>query len=285
MRLIILNLIIININLYFSPLIIASDKYMDIYPGGVYITELTKNEYQQDIYLNQDRLLRWSKNNKFFLVYGISYNSKIGENKFIITDKDSNILKTINFNVLNKDFKIQKIIVDKKYVKPSKSNYERIKKDSMKLASAKKIWIDINPDLDFILPVEGITTGVFGTKRFYNGIEGSYHNGYDIAADIGTPIVAPSPGKIILTGDFFYNGKTIYLDHGRGLKSIMIHLDEILVENNDFVRKGQIIGKVGTTGKSTGPHLHWSVLMNNIYIDPKLLTNIKVINNLNLEGS
>ena len=65
----------------------------------------------------------------------------------------------------------------------------------------------------------------------------------------------------------------------------MIHLDEILVENNDFVRKGQIIGKVGTTGKSTGPHLHWSVLMNNIYIDPKLLTNIKVINNLNLEGS
>ena len=68
MRLIILNLIIININLYFSPLIIASDKYMDIYPGGVYITELTKNEYQQDIYLNQDRLLRWSKNNKFFLV-------------------------------------------------------------------------------------------------------------------------------------------------------------------------------------------------------------------------
>ena len=103
--------------------------------------------------------------------------------------------------------------------------------------------------------------------------------------DIGTPIVAPSSGKIILTGDFFYNGKTIYLDHGRGLKSIMIHLDEILVENNDFVRKGQIIGKVGTTGKSTGPHLHWSVLMNNIYIDPKLLTNIKVINNLNLEGS
>ena len=84
----------------------------------------------------------------------------------------------------------------------------------------------------FILPVEGITTGVFGTKRFYNGIEGSYHNGYDIAADIGTPIVAPSSGKIILTGDFFYNGKTIYLDHGRGLKSIMIHLDEILVENH-----------------------------------------------------
>ena len=285
MRFVILNLIIININIYFASLLIASDNYMNIYPGSIYIKELTRDEYQQDIYLNNDRLLRWNKNNKFFLVYGISYNSKLGENKFILKDKNYNVLKTININILKKDFNIQKINVDKKYIQPSKDNIERIKKDSTKLLKARKIWLDINPDLDFVMPVKGITTGVFGTKRFYNGIEGNYHNGYDIAADIGTPIFAPSSGKIILTGDFFYNGKTIYLDHGRGLKSIMIHLDEILVQDNDFVKKGEIIGKVGTTGKSTGPHLHWSVLLNNIYIDPDLLIDKKVINNLNLEGS
>ena len=157
---------------------------------------------------------------------------------------------------------------------------ERIKRDSIQLNQARKIWIDRNPDLDFIWPVDGITTGVFGTKRFYNGIEGNYHNGYDIAADIGTPIIAPSSGKIILTGDFFYNGKTICLDHGRGLKSIMIHLDQILVQDNDYVEKGQVIGKVGSTGKSTGPHLHWSVLINNTYIDPELLVNSMLIKNL-----
>ncbi len=285
MRFVILNLIIININLYFSSPLIASDNYMNVYPGSIYIKELTRDEYQQDIYLNNDRLLRWNKNNKFFLVYGISYNTKLGVNKFVLKDKNSNVIKNININILKKDFNIQKINVDKKYVKPNKDNIERIKNDSTKLSKARKIWVDINPDLDFVLPVKGITTGVFGTKRFYNGIEGNYHNGHDIAADIGTPILAPSSGKIILTGDFFYNGKTIYLDHGRGLKSIMIHLDEILVQDNDFVKKGEIIGKVGTTGKSTGPHLHWSVLLNNTYIDPDLLIDKKVINNLNLEGS
>tara|TARA_Y100000748_G_scaffold292762_1_gene281615 strand:+ start:480 stop:1337 length:858 start_codon:yes stop_codon:yes gene_type:complete len=285
MRFVILNLIIININLYFSSPLIASDNYMNVYPGSIYIKELTRDEYQQDIYLNNDRLLRWNKNNKFFLVYGISYNTKLGVNKFVLKDKNSNVIKNININILKKDFNTQKINVDKKYVKPNKDNIERIKNDSTKLSKARKIWVDINPDLDFVLPVKGITTGVFGTKRFYNGIEGNYHNGHDIAADIGTPILAPSSGKIILTGDFFYNGKTIYLDHGRGLKSIMIHLDEILVQDNDFVKKGEIIGKVGTTGKSTGPHLHWSVLLNNTYIDPDLLIDKKVINNLNLEGS
>ena len=97
--------------------------------------------------------------------------------------------------------------------------------------------------------------------------------------------MAPSSGKITLTGNFFFNGKTIYLDHGRGLKSIMIHLNEIFVNDNDYVKKGQIIGTIGTTGKSTGPHLHWSVLMNNTYVDPEMLLNKRIINNLNLEGS
>ena len=285
MKLILLNLVILNMTLYFASPLAASDDHMYVYPGSIYITELTKNEYDQDIFHGENRLLKWSKNGKFYLIYGVSYKSQIGLNELLLRDKNSNNLKTISFNILNKDFTIQKINVNKKYTKPSLDNIERIKRDSMRLSQARNIWIDSNPDLDFILPVEGIVTGVFGTKRFYTGVEGNYHNGYDIAADIGTPIIAPSSGRIILTGNFFYNGKTIYLDHGRGLKSIMIHLDEILVQDNDFVKKGQIIGKVGSTGKSTGPHLHWSVLINNTYIDPELLVNNKVINNLKLEGS
>tara|TARA_Y100000992_G_scaffold164082_1_gene110118 strand:+ start:40 stop:882 length:843 start_codon:yes stop_codon:yes gene_type:complete len=280
MRLIIPNVIILSIILYYASPLAASNVYMNIYPGGIYITEITRNEYNQDIYHEEDRLLKWSKNDEYYLVYGISYNSKIGNNKLLLKDRSSKVLKTININITDKDFKIQKINVNKKYTKPSIDDMERIKRDSIQLNQARKIWIDSNPDLDFIWPVDGITTGVFGTKRFYNGIEGNYHNGYDIAADIGTPIIAPSSGKIILTGDFFYNGKTICLDHGRGLKSIMIHLDQILVQDNDYVKKGQVIGKVGSTGKSTGPHLHWSVLINNTYIDPELLVNSMLIKNL-----
>ena len=143
----------------------------------------------------------------------------------------------------------------------------------------------MDPDLDFIKPAKGATSGVFGTRRFYNGKEGNYHNGYDIAAATGTPVVAPSSGKIILTGHFFYNGKTIILDHGKGLKSLLIHLDQILVDKNQQVKKGDIIGRIGTTGKSTGPHLHWSVLMNNTYVDPELLINREIIKNLILEAS
>jgi murein DD-endopeptidase MepM/ murein hydrolase activator NlpD len=263
---------------------LASD-YNHTYPGGIIAKEISHKEYEQDLFLNGNRLVRWRNDDNFYLIYGIPYDTETGQNNFKVTDKDYKILKNININVKDKEFKIQKIKVNKKYVEPSKKSIEKIKKDKFKLTNARKIWLNNNPDLDFIPPAKGIITGVFGTKRFYNGIEGRYHNGYDIAADIGTPILAPSSGKIILTGDFFFNGKTIYLDHGRGLKSIMIHLNEIFVKDNDYVKKGQIIGTIGTTGKSTGPHLHWSVLMNNTYVDPEMLLNKRIINNLNLEGS
>ena len=141
---------------------------------------------------------------------------------------------------------------------------------------ARSKWVDMEVDLDFVLPVEGITTGVYGTRRFYNGKEGNYHNGLDIAAPIGTEIVAPSSGRVLLTGDYFYNGKFIYIDHGQNLKSIFIHLNKINVNVGDILKKGQIIGEVGSTGKSTGPHLHWSVTLNSVYVDPEIFINKQI---------
>ena len=263
----------------------ASSDFSNVHPGGIYITEISKTEYNQDLLIDGQKILKWNKDNKFYVLYGLSYHLKTEQHNFEIKNKDGAVLREIGINIVQKNFRTQKIKVNKKYTKPTDEILEKIKKDRIKLVKARKIWFENNPDMEFILPVKGITTGIFGTKRFYNGIEGNYHNGFDIAADTGTPIVAPSSGKITLTGDFFYNGKSIILDHGRGLKSIMIHLDEILVEENQYVEKGQIIGKVGTTGKSTGAHLHWSVLVNNTYIDPELLIDKSVIEHLNLEGS
>lgn len=263
----------------------ASSDFSNVHPGGIYITEISNAEYSQDLLIDGQKILKWNKDNKFYVLYGLSYHLKTEQYSFEIKNKDGAVLREIRINIVQKNFRTQKINVNKKYTKPTDKILEKIKKDRIKLVKARKIWFENNPDMEFILPVKGITTGIFGTKRFYNGIEGNYHNGFDIAADTGTPIVAPSSGKITLTGNFFYNGKSIILDHGRGLKSIMIHLDEILVEENQYVEKGQIIGKVGTTGKSTGAHLHWSVLVNNTYIDPELLIDKGAIGHLNLEGS
>jgi murein DD-endopeptidase MepM/ murein hydrolase activator NlpD len=285
MRLIRFYILIFIISYSHASSLYASSDFSDVHPGGIYITEISNAEYNQDLLIDGQKILKWNKDNKFYVLYGLSYHLKTEQHNFEIKNKDGAVLREIGINIVQKNFRTQKIKVNKKYTKPTDEILEKIKKDRIKLVKARKIWFENNPDMEFILPVKGITTGIFGTKRFYNGVEGNYHNGFDIAADTGTPIVAPSSGKITLTGDFFYNGKSIILDHGRGLKSIMIHLDEILVEENQYVEKGQIIGKVGTTGKSTGAHLHWSVLVNNTYIDPELLIDKSAIEHLNLEGS
>ena len=285
MRLIRFYILIFIISYSHTSSLYASSDFSNVHPGGIYITEISNAEYSQDLLIDGQKILKWNKDNKFYVLYGLSYHLKTEQYSFEIKNKDGAVLREIRINIVQKNFRTQKINVNKKYTKPTDKILEKIKKDRIKLVKARKIWFENNPDMEFILPVKGITTGIFGTKRFYNGIEGNYHNGFDIAADTGTPIVAPSSGKITLTGNFFYNGKSIILDHGRGLKSIMIHLDEILVEENQYVEKGQIIGKVGTTGKSTGAHLHWSVLVNNTYIDPELLIDKGAIGHLNLEGS
>ena len=285
MRLIKLYILSIVIVLIFVSSLPASDHKILKYKGGIVFSQITKNDYDNDLYIDNLKIIKWSDSNKYYLVYGIPYATNYGYKELVVKNQSNNIIKNIRLEIVHKKFDTQRIIVNRKFIEPDMATIERIKKDSKQLNKARSIWTDKNPDLFFISPVEGTVTGRFGTRRYYNGKEGRYHNGYDIAAPIGTTIVSPSSGKVILIGDFFYNGKTIIIDHGRGLKSLMIHLDDILVQNDQRIKKGQIIGKVGSTGKSTGPHLHWSVLMNNAYIDPELLLNRQVIQDLILEGS
>lgn len=243
--------------------------------GGLLVEEISENEYKKGFKLNNVNLLTYAEGYKYFLIYGIPYNSKIGPNVIKITSNSNLIDKVISFEVRNKDFQTQYIAVSKKYTTPSKIDLLRIKKERGLLISSKKKWIDINPELKFIHPVKGTVTGVYGTRRFYNKQEGKAHNGLDIAAKKGTTIMAPSAGSVLLTGNYFYNGKFVFLDHGRGLKSIFIHMDKINVSKGQIIKKGEKIGEVGSTGKSTGAHLHWSLILNGIYINPKAFLKIK----------
>ncbi len=245
-------------------------EYLNV-PGGIFFHEIPVEKFKSGIFINNTRILTKQVNDKFYLIYGIPYGTPSGNQSINIVDRVSE--NTVNFFLKKRIVEKQYIKVSKKYSEPSSSDVKRIIKEQKILKSHRNTWSSDNPDINFIYPVEGIITGVFGTERYYNGKKGRYHNGIDIAAKMNDPIVAPSAGRVIVVGDFFYNGKFIYIDHGKGLLSIFIHLNEILVKKGESVKKGDEIGKIGTSGRSTGPHVHWSVMLNQTYIDPMIFIN------------
>lgn len=245
------------------------------YPGGVYIKEISFDEFQNGFYYLDIKVPTLEKNNNYYLLFGIPRDIDIKTKGVILRNGDKDYVLTLT--IKEKSFGKQYINISEKFTNPSDAVIERIIEEKNILNSARKKWISNNIDTDFILPVIGQISGVFGTNRFYNNKRGNYHNGVDFAASTGTDIIAPSSGEVLLTGDFFYNGKFVYMDHGMNLKSIFIHMDSINVNKGDYVNKGEIIGHVGNTGKSTGPHLHWSVTLNSVYVDPMIFINNTII--------
>lgn len=136
--------------------------------------------------------------------------------------------------------------------------------------SPEKFW-----NGPFLRPSQGRVSSEYGVRRYYNGVfaDDYYHRGIDYAAPVGSPVIAPAAGRITLVGrvadGFELHGNTIGLDHGQGVKSIFIHLNSINVREGDFVEAGQVIGTIGNTGASTGPHLHWGLYVNGVAIDPE----------------
>lgn len=127
---------------------------------------------------------------------------------------------------------------------------------------------------DFVWPVKARISGRFGSQRVYRGEPGAYHSGIDLAGGSGTAFVAPADGVVILAAEspFTLEGNLLMIDHGMGLNSAFLHCSQILVREGESVRQGQVIGRIGATGRATGPHLHWSVKWNDARLDPILLT-------------
>ena len=200
-------------------------------------------------------------------VVGLPLSTKSGNHEIRVNGKGQ------NFKVQAKAYPEQHIkLKTRKHIDLSDADLKRHRGEKKKAQAAFKNYeTALEPDLAFLKPVSGPYSSPFGLKRFYNGEPRNPHSGLDIAAPTGTPIKSPAQGKVVLTGDFFFNGNVVYIDHGQGVVSMYCHMDRIDVKAGDAVNKGQPIGTVGATGRVTGPHLHWSVSLNNARIDPMLL--------------
>ena len=188
----------------------------------------------------------------------------------------------VNVKVNWVDFGESRItITDQSKVTLSAADQARANKESLAIKKAlRETTTEITPSFYFIPPVPGIITSPFGKQRFINGLPRSAHLALDFRGSIGTPIVSPLKGKVVLVGDYFYTGLTLILDHGYGLFSSYAHMSEIKVKLGDLIEQSSEIGLVGSTGRVTGPHLHWTVYFDGNKINPESLIQANYLNSI-----
>jgi len=174
-----------------------------------------------------------------------------------------------NIDVRPKSYPVQELKLPQAMVTPPKEVMARIKEESLLIANAINTITDQQQwELPLKRPVNGIVTSPYGLKRIYNGSPGSPHRGVDFRAALGTPVRCTADGTVILIGDHYFGGKSVYVDHGNGVVSCYMHLSKINVSNNQHLKKGDIIGYSGQTGRATGPHLHFGLYLLGHAVDP-----------------
>ena len=252
-----------------APLSIANLPQSSMVPGGIAVIPTGVDAISAS-YKNHRVLLAYYQQAQYAII-GIPLNASIGANQFTLTTSDSN-KQTLQFTVADKEYVEQHLTIsNNRQVNPNTQDMVRITRERAEMDAAFNNWSDSQtPVFTMRPPVDGIKSSSFGLKRFFNEQPRSPHSGMDIAADEGTPIYAPAPGVILTTGNYFFNGNTIILDHGHGLISLYCHMNTIDVSPGTVVAAGDQIGKVGQTGRVTGPHLHWSINLNNTRVDPAL---------------
>ena len=185
------------------------------------------------------------------------------------TDSRGDQAASIPLRILDGKYKKENLKVDSRHVTPSKKNLERIKREKKEIrriyssSSETRRWFG-----SFKRPLVSDTTSPYGTQRLFNGQHGSYHRGTDFRAGVGTPIYASNSGVVRLAKNLFYSGDIVIVDHGINIFTLYAHLSEIQVADGQIIARGQQIGLSGATGRVSGPHLHWAVKVNGVYVDP-----------------
>lgn len=185
--------------------------------------------------------------------------------------------RSLSVLVMKEEYPVQRLTLPSRMVDLDRKTLTRVETESKAVHKAfagfvpHPLWKG-----RFLEPVQGEISGRFGSRRVINGQARKPHSGEDIAAPEGTPVLAMNDGMVRLTADHFFSGKGVIVDHGLGLFSMYFHLSSVDVEHGQVVKKGQVIGKVGSTGRATGPHLHWGVRLNGSRVDPYSLLDLTV---------
>jgi murein DD-endopeptidase MepM/ murein hydrolase activator NlpD len=238
----------------------------DPVPGGIALIPLTTD---RNATFDGRLVMITESEGSYIAVVGISLSHSPGS--FHLDTMEGRV----NFNVKEKQYAEQRLTIqNKRKVNPYAQDMERIIRERAEMDAAFNNFRPfIRAETKFDLPTEGIVSSSFGLRRILNDQPRSPHSGMDIAAPEGTPIHSPATGRIVATGNYFFNGNTVLVDHGQGLITMYCHMSSISVEVGQAVDKGQYIGDVGRTGRVTGAHLHWSVSLNNARVNPDLFLN------------
>lgn len=238
-------------------------------PGGVVTVDLGSADGPAPVVrYHKKRVMVLESDGHWQAVVGIPLSAKTGKQQLEVATRS----QTVSFEVKPKNYAEQRLTIqNKRKVNPNKEDMKRINGERGRINAALRYWQQQDVvDTRFTLPVKGRLSSPFGLRRFFNEQPRKPHSGIDIAAPAGTPIVAPAAGRIIENGDFFFNGNSVFIDHGQGLVTLYCHMSRIDVKPGQHVARGEIIGAVGQTGRVTGPHLHWSVSLNDARVDPGL---------------
>jgi len=242
-------------------------------PGGIAILDLGDGETAPGtVVFNGHRTPVLRTPDGWVALVGIPLDAKPGPQTASWQLADDEEPHPLEFSVGPKQYAEQRLkVANRRHVDPSKEDLERIAEERKRIDAALGTFTaELEPVFALQAPVAGRRSSSFGLRRFFNDQPRNPHSGMDIAAATGTPVRSPAPGRVVEAGDFFFNGKTVFVDHGQGLVTMYCHLSRIDVKPGDEVDTGSVLGLVGATGRVTGPHLHWGVALNRALVDPAL---------------
>ena len=238
------------------------------WPGGIAVIAVGPADAPAPAVTFNDRpVLVIQREQQWHAVVGIPLDTTPGAAAIQVGDR------SVAFDVVAHAYREQRLTVkNQSYVSPDPEQLERIGSERKIIDAALGNYRGVDTDgVELAAPVEGRRSSSFGLRRFFNDQPRAPHKGMDIAAAAGTPIAAPRAGIVTATGDYFFNGNTVIVDHGQGYVTMYCHLSEIAVTEGQAVAAGEIIGAVGATGRVTGPHLHFGTYLNGTAVDPELL--------------
>lgn len=240
-------------------------------PGGIALLHLGPGERPPLVKLAGQRALITGSPESWTAVVGIPLDARPGMSLPIEVERTDGRAETLPIAVVNGNYTIQRLTVKQEQVDLSQGDLQRYERERIYLEGMRRTFSERVPaSLRLVQPCKGKLSDSFGKQRFFNDQPRNPHNGVDIAAPEGAPVVAAAAGEVLDVGEYFFSGKTVILDHGSGLLTLYAHLSEIGVRWRDSVSSGEAIGKVGSTGRATGPHLHFTVFLNGVAVNPAL---------------